>query len=144
MFPTWLRIAELQHIAKWQRRKIRVMKSLTYWVGISVGILEQSVGTRNRVEIGLSYRPARLRRLTKAIPGLLSAVEGDGGIDSLLSKTTLFPRACCICRPFKGPRNRFPAWRTGARICKRLRRPGIDSNESIPPAYVPLAGRYIK
>jgi hypothetical protein len=23
-----------------------------------------------------------------------------------------------------------------ARICKRLRRPGIDSKESIPPAYV--------
>ncbi len=23
-----------------------------------------------------------------------------------------------------------------ARICKRLRRPGIDSEESIPPAYV--------
>jgi hypothetical protein len=38
------------------------------------------------------------------------------------------------------PRNRFRqpivAW---ARICKRLWSPGIDSEESIPPAYV--AGR---
>jgi hypothetical protein len=25
---------------------------------------------------------------------------------------------------------------TRARICKRLRRPGIDSEDSIPPAYV--------
>jgi hypothetical protein len=25
---------------------------------------------------------------------------------------------------------------TGARICKRLRRPGIDSEDSIPPAYL--------
>jgi hypothetical protein len=27
---------------------------------------------------------------------------------------------------------------TGARICKRLRRPGIDSEDSTPPAYVTL------
>ncbi len=32
----------------------------------------------------------------------------------------------------------------GARICKRLRSPGIDSKEPIPPAYVSLAGRYVK
>ncbi len=32
-----------------------------------------------------------------------------------------------------------------ARICKRLRRPGIDSEDSIPPAYVgSMAGRYEK
>jgi hypothetical protein len=30
-----------------------------------------------------------------------------------------------------------------ARICKRLRRPGIDSEDSIPPAYA-MAGRYDK
>ncbi len=29
-----------------------------------------------------------------------------------------------------------------ARICKRFRRPEIDSTESIPPAYVAWAGRY--
>jgi hypothetical protein len=27
-------------------------------------------------------------------------------------------------------------FKTGARICKRLLSPGIDSEESIPPAYV--------
>ncbi len=43
-----------------------------------------------------------------------------------------------------GPRNRFQgmnsvayvAWRARARICKLLRRPGIYSEDSIPPAYV--------
>ncbi len=33
-------------------------------------IFKQSVGARNRVEIGLSYGPARLHRLAKSIPGL--------------------------------------------------------------------------
>ncbi len=33
-----------------------------------VGILEQSMGARNRVGIGLSYRSASLRSLTKLIP----------------------------------------------------------------------------
>jgi hypothetical protein len=32
------------------------------------GILEQSMGARNRVGIGLSYRPARLHRLAGSIP----------------------------------------------------------------------------
>jgi len=31
------------------------------------GIFEQSMGTRNRVGIGLSYRPARLQRLAELI-----------------------------------------------------------------------------
>ncbi len=32
------------------------------------GIFEQSMGARNRVGIGLSYRPARLQRLAESIP----------------------------------------------------------------------------
>ncbi len=32
--------------------------------------LEQSMGARNRVVIGLSYRPARLHRLAESIPGI--------------------------------------------------------------------------
>jgi hypothetical protein len=39
-----------------------------------------------------------------------------------------------------GPRNRFQGMISAslcrARNCKRLRRPGIDSEDSIPPAYV--------
>jgi hypothetical protein len=31
-------------------------------------ILKQSMGARNRVGIGLSYRPARLHRLAEGIP----------------------------------------------------------------------------
>jgi hypothetical protein len=34
------------------------------------GIFKQSVGARDRVGIGLSYRPARLHRLAESIPGL--------------------------------------------------------------------------
>jgi hypothetical protein len=55
----------------------------------SAGIFKQSMGTRNRVGIGLSYRPAR------------------------------------------------------ARICKLLRRPGIDSEDSIPPAYVAWQNQFL-
>ncbi len=36
--------------------------------GSSAGILEQSMGARNRVGIGLSYRPARPHRLADSIP----------------------------------------------------------------------------
>ncbi len=32
------------------------------------GIFKQSMGARNRVGIGLSYRPARLHRLAELIP----------------------------------------------------------------------------
>ncbi len=41
----------------------------------SAGILEQSMGARNRVGTGLSYRPARLRRLAESIPGLLKSLK---------------------------------------------------------------------
>ncbi len=34
----------------------------------SAGILEQSMGARNRVGIGLSYRPSRLHRLVESVP----------------------------------------------------------------------------
>jgi hypothetical protein len=36
------------------------------------GILEQSMGPRNREGIGLWYRPAKLHRLAESIPGLLN------------------------------------------------------------------------
>jgi hypothetical protein len=45
------------------------------------GIFKQSVGTRKRVGIGLSYRPARLHRLLAefdsldSIPGLLKSLK---------------------------------------------------------------------
>jgi hypothetical protein len=32
------------------------------------GIFKQSMGARNRVTIGLSYRPARLHRLAELVP----------------------------------------------------------------------------
>ncbi len=39
------------------------------------GIFEQDMRARNRVGIGLSYRPARLHRLAEAIPGLLKNLK---------------------------------------------------------------------
>ena len=44
--------------------KGRATYSSVYWARI----LEQSMGARNRVGIGLSYRPARLHRLAEFIP----------------------------------------------------------------------------
>jgi hypothetical protein len=47
---------------------------------ICAGILEQSMGSRNRAGIRLPYRPARLHRLAKtisleSIPGLLKSLK---------------------------------------------------------------------
>jgi hypothetical protein len=36
----------------------------------TVGIFEQSIGARNQVGIGFSYRPARLYRLAESILGI--------------------------------------------------------------------------
>jgi hypothetical protein len=41
---------------------------------ISAGVLEQSMGARNRVGLGLSYRPARLHSL-ESIPGLFKNLK---------------------------------------------------------------------
>ncbi len=46
------------------------------------GIQEQSTWARNRVGIGLSYRPARLHGLAESIPGLLRSLK----IPSLFTK----------------------------------------------------------
>ncbi len=45
--------------------------SIAYQVQIftcCAGVLKQSVGARNRIGTGLSYRPARLHRLAELIP----------------------------------------------------------------------------
>ncbi len=47
--------------------------------GTFAGILEQSMGARNRVGIGLSYRSVRLHRLAKSIPGLLKSIKIKSG-----------------------------------------------------------------
>ncbi len=39
------------------------------------GILEQSIGARNRVRIRLSYRSARLHRLVESIPRLHKSLK---------------------------------------------------------------------
>ncbi len=49
-------------------------------LGIWAGIFKQSMGSRNQVGIGLSYRPARLHRLAgidslESIPGLLKSLK---------------------------------------------------------------------
>jgi hypothetical protein len=44
-----------------------VYQSVIILSGTSAGILEQLIGARNRVGVGLSYRPARLQRLAELI-----------------------------------------------------------------------------
>ncbi len=39
-----------------------------FWPATRAGIFKQSMGARNRVGIGLSYRPAGLHRLAEFIP----------------------------------------------------------------------------
>jgi hypothetical protein len=78
------------------------------------------MGARNRVGIGLSYRPARLHRLSESIPGLLKSLKiralltdggggrGAGSYDckkawvsinrSILSATHLFLQLCYVLR----------------------------------------------
>jgi hypothetical protein len=41
----------------------------------SAGILEQSMGARNQVGMGLSYRLVRQHRLAESIPGLLKNLK---------------------------------------------------------------------
>jgi hypothetical protein len=43
--------------------------------GLYADIFKQSMGARNRVGIGLSYRPARLQRLAESIPGLHKSLK---------------------------------------------------------------------
>jgi hypothetical protein len=70
----------------------------------------------------LTYRPARLHRLAKSIPGLLKrlqiqALKGGGGGRGGEERTYLS----------RDPETEF---------VKLLRSPQISSEESIPPAYV--------
>ncbi len=51
---------------------IFVRRPFSFCVKSSAGILEQSMGARNRVGIGFSYRPARLQSLAELIPGHLT------------------------------------------------------------------------
>jgi hypothetical protein len=70
-------------IFKPQRWRFRVYKN---WVVLCkdstkekkktcAGILEQSMGAKNRVGIGLLYRPAWLHRLAESIPGLHKSLK---------------------------------------------------------------------
>jgi hypothetical protein len=46
-----------------------VINGLQYWT-TSAEIFKQSMGARNRVGVGLLYRPAKLHSLSESIPGL--------------------------------------------------------------------------
>jgi len=57
----------------------------------SAGILEQSMGSRNRVRIGLSNRPARLHRLAESIPwNEIDSLESIPGLLNSLNIWALF------------------------------------------------------
>jgi hypothetical protein len=65
-------IGEVSWNPKRRRTRASLQSSLTAvhlgTVIYSAGIFIQSMGARNRVGIGLSYRPARLHRLAELIP----------------------------------------------------------------------------
>ncbi len=50
----------------------------------SAGICKQSMGARNRVEIGLSYRPAKLQKLAEWIPWSRFLDPEKSGSDALV------------------------------------------------------------
>jgi hypothetical protein len=88
-------------------------------VSLRAGICKQSMGARNRVGIGLSYRTARLHMLAELIP--LNRLWGSLKIE------------------------KFGLWSDGffdlntstrARIVKLLRSPRIDSKGPSPPGCV--------
>jgi hypothetical protein len=72
----------LPHVLEfWTRARNRVGIGLPYRPA-SAGILEQSMGSRDRIGKGLSRRPARLHRLAESIPVLLKSLK----IPSLYSR----------------------------------------------------------
>jgi hypothetical protein len=115
------------------------------------------MGARQRVGIGFSYRPARLRRLADFIPWnqflgsinikkyvLISvlqvfsvSVKCSSSIFLLSLTMDSWGWRSAVYWPFLGlsPTILFPL-NSRARICKRSRSPGIDSEELIPPTYV--------
>ncbi len=61
-----LRLSTLR--IKGPEKEMGVASWMTDHYGIRAGIFKQSMGARNRIGIGLSYRPARLHRLVELIP----------------------------------------------------------------------------
>jgi hypothetical protein len=59
------------------------------------GILEQSMGARNRVGIRLSYRPVRLHRLAKSIPW--NRFPGSLKVFKILLSLSRQPPVLCSC-----------------------------------------------
>jgi hypothetical protein len=58
---------EKAHIYKYTHAHSTYIKQCWNF-GLCAGIFKQSMGTSNRVGIGLSYRPARLHRQAESIP----------------------------------------------------------------------------
>ncbi len=72
--------------------------SSVYWAGIFI----QSIGARNRVGIGLSYRPARLHRLAELIDwnrflGSLKVKNFGLSMNRDLESIPFWSRHRCIC-----------------------------------------------
>jgi hypothetical protein len=90
---------------------MRVKTNYVAHTSINAGILEQSMGDRNQVGIGLSYRPARLHRLAESIlwnrflvalnvlntvcvflPKTALLTMGGGGVTATLTLPPTLPR----------------------------------------------------
>ncbi len=79
-------------------------KVFTHFCLFSAGIFKQSMGARNRVGIGLSYRPARLQSLAELVPWnrFLGSLKFKNSGSELKIKAACFKvlllRLCRICR----------------------------------------------
>jgi hypothetical protein len=65
------RFKPMKQISEMEKKPFTSSLNICPWTRSLVGISEQSMGAKNRVGIGLSYRPARLHRLAESIPPLL-------------------------------------------------------------------------
>jgi hypothetical protein len=68
LFPLHLKMSTLLYLVQPPPPLIQTTNRVNHKVD-RVGIFKQSVGDRNRVGIGLSYRSAKLHRLAELIPG---------------------------------------------------------------------------
>ncbi len=59
------------------------LRYIKKYVVFCAGIVEQSVGARNRLGIGLSHRPARLHRLSETFLAISKKFKNQGSVPIL-------------------------------------------------------------
>jgi hypothetical protein len=112
------RLHRLAEFIPWNRflGSINVQKyglSRSLYLNTCAEILEQSIGARNLVGIGLSYRPARLNRQAESIRGILKSFK--------------IPKSLNAFRSSRPPPSPIHLSSPEPIFVNLLRSPGIDS-----------------